>query len=374
MRIGLTCPRYQDLGLLYPKSTRLQSALCGYFVVIVRLCKQAVVFLKKPFWSQLSSSILKPFESEFGNFHQDLENLASSIREEISLASNQAQQDEAKEMSKFRAFAMDKLSGISTKDLEEAKEWKRKNAEFLFLSACSVYNHEESWKQARKRGNTNWICYDEGYNRWKQESLSSTLWCTGILGSGKTVLSANVVENLKITTPAVVAYFFCRYDEVESLQTRTILGSIARQIFDHIKPDIVSEIATISSGTIDTYQVLDYIQRFLPSNSHDYFIVIDGLDECEEKESRLLLQCLKQLLMSKTALRVYCSSRPDIFRWATALLEPQWNVFMPEINSDIEEYIEDTLERRLESGKLSIGDPTIILTIRDALLENAHGM
>ncbi|MCJ1269568.1 hypothetical protein MMC22_009460 [Lobaria immixta] len=364
----------QEFGLLYPESTRLQNALCDYFVVIVCLCKQAVIFLKKPFLSQLSSSLLRPFESEFGVFHQDLESLASGIREEVSLASNQAQQDEATQMSKFRAFTLKKLSDTSTRDLGETRTWKRKKAELLFLNACSVYDYEKSWKQARKRGNTHWICHDEGYKLWKQEKVSSTLWCTGILGSGKTVLSANVVEDLTITTTAVVAYFFCRHDEVESLQARTIIGSVARQIFDSIKPDLVDEIAQMRSGIIDTDQILGYIQKLLPSDLHEYSIVIDGLDECEEKESRLLLQCLKQLLMSKTALRVYCSSRPDVFRWAPALLEPQWNVFMPQTSPDIEEYIENTLEQRLGSGNLSVGDPTIILTIRDVLLENARGM
>ena len=373
MRIGLTCPRYQDFGLLYPKSKRLQSALCEYFVVIVRLCKHAVVFLQKPFWSQLSSSILKPFESEFDRFHQELANLASTIREEVSLASNQAQQNEATEMSRFRAFAK-KFSDVLTQDLEEARKRKREGAELLFLNACSVYNHEKSWKQARKRGNTRWICHDEGYKQWKQEELSSTLWCTGILGSGKTVLSANVVEDLKITTSAVVAYFFCRHDEAESLQTRVIIGSIARQIFDHVKSDIVDAIAEMRPSTKDTDQILDYLQELLPSNSHNYFIIIDGLDECEQNETRLVLQSLQQLLMSKYVFRVYCSSRPDVFHWTHAILEPKWNISMSQTITDIEEFIEDTLEAHLESGILSIGDPTIILAIRDALLKKAHGM
>ena len=372
MKIGLTCPRYRDFGLLYPESMRLQNALCEYFVIIVRLCKQAVVFLKKRFWSQLSSSILSPFESEFGSFHQELEILANAIREEVSLASNQAQRNEATEMSRFRTFAK-KFSDTSIRDLGEARTRKRKEAELRFLNACSVYNHEESWKQARKRGNTHWICHDEKYRQWKGERVSGTLWCTGILGSGKTVLSANVVEDLKITTTAIVAYFFCRYDEVESLQTRTIIGSIARQIFDHINPDI-DAIAEPKFGTIDTDQALDYIQKLLPSNSQKYFIVIDGLDECEEKESRLLLQWLKQLLMSKHAFHVYCSSRPDIFSWAPALLEPRWNLSMSQTGPDIKEYIENTLEHRLESKEFSVGDPTIILTIRDTLIEKAHGM
>ena len=373
MRIGLTCPRYQDFGLLYPGSTRLQKAVCEYFVVIVRLCKQAVVFLQKPFWSQLSSSILKPFEPEFGRFQQDLENLAGAIREEASLASNQAQQDEAAAMSRFRATAK-KFSDTSTRDLVEARKWKRKKAELLFLNACSVYDHEKSWKQARKQGNTNWICHDEGYKQWKHEEASGTLWCTGILGSGKTVLSANVVEDLKITTSAIVAYFFCRHDEAESLQTRTIVGSIARQIFDLVKSDIIDTIAEMRPSTIDTDQITDYLEELLPSTLYKYFIIIDGLDECKEKEARLVLRFLTRLLKSRHVFRVYCSSRPDIVRWTHSLLEPKWNVSLSQTSTDIEEYVEDTLEKHLESGSLSVGDPTIIFTIRDALLENAHGM
>ncbi|MCJ1462893.1 hypothetical protein MMC07_001497 [Pseudocyphellaria aurata] len=373
MKIGRTCPAYQDIGLLYPESKRLQSALCEYFVIIVCLCKKAVLFSKKPFMSQISFSVLNPFESEFGSFEQDLENLANAIREEVSVASSQALQNVAKEMSMFREFARN-FSDTSKQAVEEARARKKKEVELQFLSACSVYDHEKSWKQARKRGSTTWICHDDGYTQWKQEKVSSTLWCTGIIGSGKTVLSAYVVEDLKVTTSAPVAYFFCRHDEPESLKTRTIIGSIARQIFEHTRLSVGDEFTEIRPSTMDADRVLDSLQKLLPLNSSEYFIIIDGLDECEEKETRLLLQYLKHLLMSKRVFRVYCSSRPDIFYSAQTILKPQWNVSMSQTNVAIEEYITDTLEENLESGSLSIGDPIIILSIRDALLENAHGM
>lgn len=83
------------------------------------------------------------------------------------------------------------------------------------------------------------------------------LWCTGIPGFGKTVLSANVVVDLKTKTPAVVTCFFYRHDEPKSLETRTIIGSIARQIFDHISLDIGDAISELRPGTMDTDQILD---------------------------------------------------------------------------------------------------------------------
>ena len=98
MKIGSTCPRHQEFGLLYPNSMRLQGLLFQYHTVIVNLCKRAVLFIKKPFFSQLPS-MLKA--SEFGRFSSDLERLATFIHEEVSLASKQLQNDEAEKILVF---------------------------------------------------------------------------------------------------------------------------------------------------------------------------------------------------------------------------------------------------------------------------------
>ena len=47
---------------------------------------------------------------------------------------------------------------------------------------------------------------------------------------------------------------------------------------------------------------------------------------------------------------------------------------IPEDNPDIEAFIKAELENCLESKKLVIGNPTLILEIRDALLERSQGM
>ena len=47
---------------------------------------------------------------------------------------------------------------------------------------------------------------------------------------------------------------------------------------------------------------------------------------------------------------------------------------MSEANSEIATYIENTLEDRLESGELCVGDPTVLNAIQDALSGKANGM
>jgi ankyrin repeat domain-containing protein 50 len=178
-----------------------------------------------------------------------------------------------------------------------------------------------------------------------------------------------------LTAPAaVISYFFCKHDEAESLKARTIIGSVARLLFSCMKLEVVDKVDPINTSFLDTDNVLEYLRTLLPSDLQEYFIIIDGLDECNKKELKLLIEYLKELLTSTHIFHIYCSSRPDVYRWVPALLRPQWNVSMSEASSEIAQYIERELEERLESGSLCLGDPTIILTIQDALVKGSQGM
>ena len=374
MNIGRSCPQYQDFELLYPKAKRLQKFLCEYYTSLVQLCTQSVLFLKKSVFSQLSSSLTKPFESQFGGFKQYLDSLAMVIRDEISLASKQIQIDEVNESSTFRTVAT-KVSDTIMKELQEMKEWKRRESITRFFDLCSVYDHQRAWRQARKYGTTTWIFSNEAYKQWKRSTSSSTLWCTGILGSGKTVLSANIVEDLMLTEPtAVVSYFFCRHDNVESLKTRTVIGSIARQILEQYETDVAEKHISFDANALDTHTIITCLGQILPPIPRKNIIVIDGLDECSTKEAKSLLNCLKQLQASPHVFQVYCSCRPDVFRRAPAIMKPLFTISVPKVNPEIALYIENTLEQRLEAGSLCIRDPKIIITIQDTLLEKANGM
>jgi hypothetical protein len=374
MNVGRSCPRYQEFGFIYPKSIRRQKALCEYFVVVVELCKQAVLFIRKPFISQLSSSVMKPFQTEFGHFEVDLAKLANTIREEASLTSQQEQSIETKENSTFRAFAA-KFSEKVSHELQEAKKLKSRKAKSQLLDACSTYNHQTAWNQARKAGTTSWIYHEEAYKQWAKDPTTSILWCTGILGTGKTVISANVVENTMITaSEATVSYFFCKFDEAESLRARTIIGSLARQLLNCVKPGVFDGVDLALSIALGPDRILDYLQKLLPSEPKEYFILIDGLDECNEKELTLFIRYLKILVSSRSIFHIYCSSRPDTYRRVSAILEPQSHVVMSDTISEIAQYVESALEERLESGSLCLGDPTLVLAIQDALLKGSQGM
>lgn len=89
MDVGRTSPRLRDFGSLYPKSVPLRKALCEYYISIIGFFRRAVLFSKKNFLSQLSSSVLRPFDAEFGGVREDLQRKAMAVGDEASFASKQ---------------------------------------------------------------------------------------------------------------------------------------------------------------------------------------------------------------------------------------------------------------------------------------------
>jgi hypothetical protein len=367
MNAGRSAPRYQDMALLYPRSKRLREALCEYFIVILNICKHAVKFLQKSALSQLSSAIS---DSSLASFEKELQQWAIAIVEEVALLSSQSLQEEAKKHSRFRQ--------IMVKFSDSSNQRHQLSLRIRLLDACTTYDYQTSWKQARKQGTTTWFASTSEYQQWRGTASSCSLLCAGKLGSGKTTLLANMVDDLIFSTPrGTSAYFFCRFDVTESLTARAIIGCLARQLLGQQPIDLmkVDNLCENWLANPDEQLILNFVRELLPPGPI-YSLIVDGLDECPETERQTTLEILQQL-QRHYKIRICLSFRQDaadLAKVAAGILNGKWTLLIPENNPDIEAYIDAELHERLESDRLCIGDPAIILPIQHALVTGAQGM
>ena len=280
-------------------------------------------------------------------------------------------EEEAQENSRSRAL----LSKLS----KSASHQQKLATNLRVLDFCSKYDYETTWKQTRKVGNATLFSQAAEYQEWKSQAKSCTLIYTGKLGSGKSVLLANIIDDLHVyvlSKDIAVAYFFCRHDIPESLNAQTVIGSLARQMLRTI-PDlaIVAELCDTTSSAPDFEKILSLLHRALPPDYKAYF-VLDGLDECNRSERDTLVQQLQKLqetlaLFLCVSLRVEPNNAlemsPERFNAASITT-------IPDDNLDIVAFIEAELETCLKCRKLVIGDPALILEIQDALLKGSQGM
>ncbi|MCJ1328293.1 hypothetical protein MMC10_004969 [Thelotrema lepadinum] len=398
MAVGRACPRYHEFTILFPKSQSLRNAACLYFATFVRMCKQIVLFLRKSFLSQIADTF-KSFSAEFDSFQTELLALGSLIREEISLASKhlqvyeaEAQDLERKEMLSFRLMESKSRQTISretaqfrqtiSKELAEVKQWRQDCQLSRFFDACSTFDHRVAWKQARKCGTSRWFYGSHDHNTWKSSKQNHILCCTGILGSGKTVLAANVVADLTLASDKHVAFLFCRHDDLRSLKARTIIGSLIRQILEPVRSrlDIGGFRASLSSGALSFShrEVSDLLAEFLSVIHDSITIVINGLDECNVCEVGTVLSWIRRLEdlspFKEHIFKFFISSRPELLKSMPQKLQPTFFLSMADGNEDLKNYIEDTLDERYSDGSLQLIDSSIKTTIRNALEYGAQGM
>ncbi|KFZ03367.1 hypothetical protein V502_11004 [Pseudogymnoascus sp. VKM F-4520 (FW-2644)] len=281
-------------------------------------------------------------------------------------------EEEAQNNFEFRA-----LSSRFSKSVSLQQELK---AKFRILDSCSVHDYETTWKQTRKIGNTTLFNRIDEYKDWKGEKTSSTLLYTGGIGSGKSVLLANLIDDLYLDSrnkDITVAYFFCRHDIPESLKARTVIGSLARQL---LLP--IADLATIAVFiektailALDFEAIFGILQRALLPKSRAYF-VLDGLDECDSDEREILIRQLRKL--QDTFPLVLCVSvrldPGDVLKLSPERFIAARVASIPNDNPDIDAFISAELESHIESKRLVIGNPSLILEIQDSLLEGSQGM
>ncbi|KAK7926616.1 hypothetical protein PG985_003614 [Apiospora marii] len=362
LSIGKSAPRYGEMAALTPKSQALQDLVSEYFIVVVNLCRHMYTSSLKSKFGQLKIAMGKP---DIGSYQKELERWSAAIREQFGL-------EEAISNAKSRNI-LQKLS--STENYRGKLALRQK-----VLDGCTRFSHHIGWKIARNAGSTSWFLNAPEYRRWRQEEKSSMLLrVAGKLGSGKTVLLANMVQDVLLQPKApVVAFFFSRVDDAESLTASTIIGSLTRQLIESMPMDTDNSAMRTILANSNNQDMAFSLQRLLPLFSRVFFI-LDGLDDCPLSERKKIFSILSRFLADKRngILSVCISYRLEAESRVQAELAAYQHsevLFMPEENKEIDDFIQAKLEASLESGNLTLGDPALILRIRDVLQKGARGM
>lgn len=287
MTIGRSAPRYERMALLYPRSKYLQSSLCEFFIVVVCLCHQMLKFTQKSTLGRFGASLK---DSDLANYQSELDKWASAIKDEVNFLMAKKIEKQAVVTSQVW-IATSRMSRHLTHD-------RQMKAFIRALDFCSTYDYMSPWKQTRKSGNTSLFRQCLEYVEWRDQLDSCTLILTGKLGSGKSVLMANVVDDLNLHFQGKhipVAFFFRRHDLPESLKARTIFGSLARQL---LRPTPRLTEVVESRGLLmelDHFELMRHLLSRVLSPDVKVCLVLDGLDECASTERTIVMEELGKL-------------------------------------------------------------------------------
>jgi uncharacterized membrane-anchored protein YjiN (DUF445 family) len=174
----------------------------------------------------------------------------------------------------------------------------------------------------RQPGTGQWLIDSEQYQIWVQ-TPKKTLFCPGIPGAGKTILTAITIDDLTMRFRSEadigIAYLYCNFRQQDEQKANDLLASLLKQLSQErvSLPDSVKALYEKHKEK-RTRPSLGEISRTLQSVVGLFsriIIIIDALDECQVSDG-----CRKTFLseifslQTKTRANLFATSRfiPDI--------------------------------------------------------------
>ncbi|KAI9875567.1 MAG: hypothetical protein M1830_008336 [Pleopsidium flavum] len=286
------------------------------------------------------------------------------------------QQDETK--SKVEAVS------IGVAELQEGhRDQKRRHDEkkrqdiLDWLSPLSFDTKQNDVYSQRQERTGIWLLEHPNFVPWINGNYG-TLWCPGIAGAGKTVLSAIIVHYLLSrfqSSEIGIAWIYFDYRERDQQKIASLVACLVQQLARRrtLLSDELEDLYTEHSRTQNPVSLNDYsrLLHLETQRSAKTFLVIDALDECtEEGGTRRNLVAELQRLSSNV--QVLFTSRP-LPRIGELLDNPQ-QLEIRASKEDVRIYVETQLWAEDQLRDNLERDATLLEAIIHSVVDKTQGM
>jgi hypothetical protein len=277
----------------------------------------------------------------------------------------------------LQILMMEVVTRIGT-DVAKMRRIMDKNEDIEILNWLTPIDYgpqQSDYIKRRQAGTGQWLLNSIEYQAWLKAS-KQTLFCPGIPGAGKTILTSIVIDNL-ITMfgndeNVGIAYIYCNFRQRDAQTAEGLLRSLLKQLAQEqfSLADCVKHLYN-RRGAKQTPPSFNDFSRALQSVSAMYsrvFIVVDALDECQASDScRSTFLSEIFSLQAKTGASFFTTSRPipdiegefkgcltheilasdeDVYRYLDGHMSqlPKFILSLPELQKEIRTEITSAVE------------------------------
>ncbi|KAF7947217.1 uncharacterized protein EAE97_004466 [Botrytis byssoidea] len=267
----------------------------------------------------------------------------------------------------------------------EKEDTKRQRLALLdwLASTDPIPDHEFAvFMRADYPSSGNWILQENKIKAWldPQQLTVPLLWINGIPGAGKTILTSVIIGECMKNSSSSTIFFYCKYDDKQRdtfiAVARAMLSQLLKQN-EVLLPYLYSECINSHSVSLASHEMCTKLLEVCFETVSKYertYLIIDGLDECEPVQRRLLLSTLvsivqKTLYPGMLRLLIVSQNEPDIKRQLRQCSDVRLSSSCN--RSDIEVYSRVWAEKIQQ--KFFVSDDTKTHIIK-AVSEGADGM
>ncbi|KAL5329352.1 hypothetical protein ACEPPN_002864 [Leptodophora sp. 'Broadleaf-Isolate-01'] len=191
-----------------------------------------------------------------------------------------------------------------------------------WLTLIDFASQQSDFIRRREAGTGQWLLESDKFQTWVKTD-QQVLFCPGIPGAGKTILTSIVVDYLSADfqkdTSVGIAYLYCNFGRKDEQTAEDLLASLLKQLAQGLSsvPESVKFLYECHKDK-RTRPTLNEISSTLQSVGALYskiFIIIDALDECQASDG-CRTKFLEQIFafQVKNRANIFTTSRfiPDV--------------------------------------------------------------
>jgi hypothetical protein len=202
----------------------------------------------------------------------------------------------------------------------------------------------------RQEGTGEWLLKSNQFQQWLAQS-NQTLFCPGIPGAGKTMLTSIVIRYLHDkfgNDPTVgIAYLYCNFRQQHEQKSADLVVSLLKQLAQEQPsiPETVKNLYNLHKAK-QTRPSPDEIRNILHHIAATYsriFIIVDALDECQvSHEGREVF--LREIfnLQAKVGINIFATSR--FIQDIEAKFDQSIRLEIRASDTDVKKYLDQKLQ------------------------------
>jgi hypothetical protein len=279
-------------------------------------------------------------------------------------------------------FALSRSIKIDVGEVVEKLDRLRAESKAVWPSELSSWldipdtlsNYAAACKQRQARTGS-WLLHDRRFVKWK-DSPGSSLWLHGIAGSGKTVLTATVIDQVSNTAQSGVAYFYFDFNDNNKRNLHKCIRSLVVQLARQV-PGGIQEVRGLYRNCQDGQlqpqdsALFTVMSRLIQSLAHCY-IIFDALDESDNCQE--LLEFIKNLTQChQSCLHFLATSRREreLEECLRPMITAEVAIQAAVVDADINIYVEELLKNDIRLRKW----PTDVRKeIQQTITDKSNGM
>ncbi|KAK3293870.1 uncharacterized protein B0H64DRAFT_398860 [Chaetomium fimeti] len=321
-RIASALKRFEILDQAFSRDADFQNAMAVFYADILEFHKHAYKFVRRNGWKLLFLTSWGRFQRRFDNILEDMERHETLIDLEANARDIAEGRQLRQDIRLWREESVDRIRRLdeehAAKQYTAIMSWLRADesdqlAVFESISAEGI----------KHPGTCGWILKTPKVSSWlKKRRETAMLWLQGSPGTGKSVMSAQLINYMKAAKMFVI-HHFCTHSYPSSTSYDQILRSLLLQLLRkdgdlvaHVYNECVLERKSPTLSTLEhLLQVLLASLSSEPCQAEHIWLLLDGLDECDADKQARVLSLLNQVASKfsssdSTICKVLVSSRP----------------------------------------------------------------